>query len=1280
MRCPTCARRLPPLVPCPRDGTSGPAPAPLLAASTPVIPGVQDLVDIGAGGFSTVFAGRDAEGREVAVKVARRVGDPRFEREAEALRALGPPATPALHATGVTADGRRYLVEERLFGETLAEWLEQRPGEGGADPATVAALFGQVCEQLAAVHRAGIVHRDLKPENVFLRGPTGMHYGVALLDLGLARTRTDAGPVIHAELTRTGQQLGTGHYMAPEQLVDSRRVDERADLYSLGAMLYECLTGRPPFVGDEVSVRHAHAVRRPTPPSHRVPAAAPLDEVVLRCLAKDPEQRPSSANELRAALAAAVAGDAPRGAPRPEAPPPVAAAPRAAAARRTVGLVGVRTSLAVTEIAAAADNEGGQLARDRQDGYLLVFPQPSAEAAVGAALRAGKALASRLAAADLLVVHAAALSVRESARGVSGVGAALDAPASWWPGEDEARVGVVTTDAATALLGGRTLVALAGGGEREGERDGEPPPPVGATPVPAEPLPILGRDELLAELAGEAARAFEGGGPVLTTLVGEVGHGKSRLLRELAAQVARRARVVEVQFRPPEAASLESPALVLARAAGRDDLVLPASGSREVQAKEIARALRPAAGQPTALLVDDAQWADPGALDALELAAMDAGAPLWIAAATGPDLLERRPLWGDRAHAHFVHRLQPLDAHAERTLLCRLLQPVEFVPADLLSAIQEMTRGVPLFAAEIAHALRAGGAIRRSEGAGGWYLAGDELLRVSSTPLAARLADRLVSRLPPGLREFVDLCAVMGDGFARADVQAAAAAAAIDSSTAGGEPLDASVALDRLVRERVLRQDLGGRCRFRHPMLRAAIEDAMPAGQRRRLHRIVLDELSGRTGVGVARAVIARHAEGCGAHEEAFLNHFALAEDARAAHHYQLADEHYSAALVHVGDADPRRVAALAGRARVRYRGQRFADALQDLRAARTLAEARGDERAVVDALLEEATIEDWRESWQSSAELVARAQPLVERAGDPGLSARWLMALGRTRLREGRLDEAVHGLHTAQTVATSTEDHETWAIASMLLGTALVSAGRLDEAERRFAAVIESCERAQDTLHLCSAYNNRIWLWFKRESLERAISDQRRATALARDIGHVQLERSCTYNLAELLYWRGDLDDALALARRARDLQRRFLDDIPLDALLVARISAARGDFAEARRELEWVVAHCPRERQPPLVCTQVRLIELLVGSAAPEAGAPEIGARWRALVEEARATVVLYELHEVLHFAAQSAVRERRIEDARRHVDEGLRLAGASAVWHDRFADLRASISRQV
>jgi tetratricopeptide (TPR) repeat protein len=549
---------------------------------------------------------------------------------------------------------------------------------------------------------------------------------------------------------------------------------------------------------------------------------------------------------------------------------------------------------------------------------------------------------------------------------------------------------------------------------------------------------------------------------------------------------------------------------------------------------------------------------------------------------------------------------------------------------------------------------------------------------------------------------------VLGDGFSRGE--AVAAERAVSAADAAAEPLDPDVGLQRLTRLGVLHPAPDGRWVFRHPLLRAALEEALPAGRRRQLHRLVLTELSG----GAVRAgpeVIARHAALCGAHEEAFANHFQLAEEARAGHRYQDADEHFTSALAHLDDVDPRRGTVLHRRAKVRHPVQRFSDALADLAASRPYAEARGDSAALAELLLEEATVHDWSESWATSAERVEQAASLVEQAGDPALRARWLMALGRTRYRQERLDEAALHLEEAQAAARGVGDHETWAVSAMMLGMTLVSAGLLDRAEARFAEVIESCERAGDTLHLCSAYNNRIFLWLKRESLERAIADQRRATALAREIAHVQMERISTFNLAEVLFWRGDLVYALGLALRARQLQTRFLDESPLDALLVARIrcalalwgsdadltaleasagansavrATAEGEpgLAEraraehrqaARAELCWVQEHCPPERRAPLVQTLVRLLELLLELPADA----DRAATWSTLVAEARRTAMAHELQEVLYFAAAAALRERRSEDARRYRKEGMNLTGQSGLWRERFAALPAALA---
>jgi hypothetical protein len=221
-----------------------------------------------------------------------------------------------------------------------------------------------------------------------------------------------------------------------------------------------------------------------------------------------------------------------------------------------------------------------------------------------------------------------------------------------------------------------------------------------------------------------------------------------------------------------------------------------------------------------------------------------------------------------------------------------------------------------------------------------------------------------------------------------------------------------------------------------------------------------------------------------------------------------------------------------------------------------------------------------------------------------------------------------------------------------MLLGTVLVTAGQLDEAQAVLDAVIAECEAAGDRLHLCSALNDRMWVWIKRDLLDRGIEDQRAATALARELGHPHLERSSTYNLAELLHWRGSFDEALLLAHRSRSLQERFVGPSPLDALLVARIEAARG--VRAARELAWIDETCGE--LAGATAMQRTVIGLVVDNVTDAAA-------WDAAIASARTTTVLYELAEALWFAA------RTTRDAR-WITEGRSLGHPS--WNDRFAGL--------
>ncbi|MER8183259.1 protein kinase [Kitasatospora sp. NPDC094015] len=261
---------------------------------------------LGRGGMAEVFAAQDVRlGRTVAVKLLRgelaqdEVARLRFTREAHAVAALNHHSIVAVYDTGEEQHGigpedgeetTPYIVMELVEGRTVRELLvdEEAPP---VDQALI--IIAGVLEALAYSHRHGIVHRDIKPANVIIT--TGG--AVKVMDFGIARALTGAA----STMTQTGMVMGTPQYLSPEQAL-GKAVDHRSDLYAAGCMLYELLALRPPFVGETpLAVVYQHVQDIPVPPSQvnrRVPPE--LDELVLRSLAKNPDDRFQSADEFRA--------------------------------------------------------------------------------------------------------------------------------------------------------------------------------------------------------------------------------------------------------------------------------------------------------------------------------------------------------------------------------------------------------------------------------------------------------------------------------------------------------------------------------------------------------------------------------------------------------------------------------------------------------------------------------------------------------------------------------------------------------------------------------------------------------------------------------------------------------------------------------------------------------------------------------------------------------------------------------------------------------------------
>ncbi|HEX4423444.1 MAG TPA: serine/threonine-protein kinase, partial [Kofleriaceae bacterium] len=276
-----------------------------------MVPGTQVgayrlLQQIGEGGMGTVWlAEHTMLGRRAAIKLlhpmftVRQDIVTRFFNEARAATAISDPGIVQIFDFGQHVDGTAYIAMEMLEGEPLDKRLS-RLGRFGVNDAM--RIMRQVASTLGVAHARGIVHRDLKPENIYLVRDPEVAGGerAKVLDFGIAKLTGDV-----QSKTNTSAVMGTPAYMSPEQCRGAGRVDQRADVYSLGCVLYALCTGAPPFDTDEGAgeIIAMHLREQPRPPSARA-AGIPreLDALILRCLAKDPAQRFTSGTELAGAI------------------------------------------------------------------------------------------------------------------------------------------------------------------------------------------------------------------------------------------------------------------------------------------------------------------------------------------------------------------------------------------------------------------------------------------------------------------------------------------------------------------------------------------------------------------------------------------------------------------------------------------------------------------------------------------------------------------------------------------------------------------------------------------------------------------------------------------------------------------------------------------------------------------------------------------------------------------------------------------------------------------
>ncbi len=500
---------------------------------------------VGSGGMGRVYCALDRlSGEVIALKLLHRA-EPRerirFAREAQALATLHHPGIVRYVAHGATADGSPYLAMEWLDGETLFERLARKP----LTIAESVAAMTRVAAAVGAIHRRGVVHRDLKPSNLYLAQREIER--VTLIDFGIARL-----PEIQAELTVPGTMLGTPAYVAPEQARSAPEVDARADVFSIGCILYKCLAGRGPFVGDD-GLSVLLKVVLEDPPRLRelrpdVPVA--LDELVARMLSKDPEGRPRDGDALAAELLAL--GEMPARVASLSAPPP-RSLELGAGEQRVMCLLLARQALDSGEDTLT---RGGQGQRDRalratverhhgrlelladRSLFVLLTDHESGAGGVGAVTDLA-ARAARCAIAVRAILETIPIAV-VTGRGVLSsrlpVGALIDravgllAAGDTWAARALGPPAIRLDEVTAGLLGARFEIAGDGDEHRlRGERDAFE----ATRTLLGRTTPCVGRERELALLEATFAHTIAESTASAVLITGAAGMGKSRLGHEL---------------------------------------------------------------------------------------------------------------------------------------------------------------------------------------------------------------------------------------------------------------------------------------------------------------------------------------------------------------------------------------------------------------------------------------------------------------------------------------------------------------------------------------------------------------------------------------------------------------------------------------------------------------------------------------------------------------------------------------------------------------------------
>jgi hypothetical protein len=839
---------------------------------------------LGAGGMGEVFRATDRRsGRVVAVKLLRAhdaeaPSAARFAAEIDVLAELAHPAIVAYVAHGTADDGRPFLAMECLEGEVLTRRLERGP----LPVADTLTLVGRVADALHAAHCRGLVHRDVKPSNLFLKGAQAA--GVTVLDFGLVRAVGG-----ERALTQSGMLVGTPEYMAPEQAQGLRTIGPAADVFALGCVFYQCLTGRSPFAashlvatlgkvlfGEPVSL---DAARPDLPP--------PLRALVAQMLKKDPLQRPRDGG----AVAEALAGLA----PLPPTLSVTAPAPRGLGARELELVSVIVVSLpggagdATLVVSDASTPDAGAAAVVRAIAAQGVRTERLADGSIVATLGPGASAVDLALQAVSLAQRArhawpAAGVAVATARGVAGerlpLGEALErAAALLASGSPSAQVRL--DDVTAALLDGRVVTVESGEGWRT--LDALPASVDASRPLLGRATPCVGREQELSMLEMTMAASFEEGTARAVLVVAGAGLGKSRLRHELIRRAAQRDAALPVLRLEAKGELLRaaSPLGLVAQAlrrhfgitgdegpeAGRSKLVagvsamLPSAAAQGVAEllgelcdlpfpdDESVR-LRAARQDPRVMqarmseafleylraaterhgvwfVLEDLHWGDRASMSLVELALREfAERPLFVVAFARPEIHELAPdLWKGRVT---LLPLRPLGRRACERLASAVAG--EVLDPAAIARIAEQSDGNALYLEELVRSACHG------EG------------HAPPATVLAMLQAR-IGWLETGVRRVLRAASVFGESFALDGVRAVLGA---DHASEGDRWVS------DLVREEIVeaQRDAPGSYRIRHALMRDAAYGLLTEDDRRLGHRLAAGWLAARE---ADPALIAEH-------------------------------------------------------------------------------------------------------------------------------------------------------------------------------------------------------------------------------------------------------------------------------------------------------------------------------------------------------------------------------------------------------------------------------------